>query len=232
VSRKKGEALTEQRPPRVFISYSHDSEDHAARVLRLANDLRRDGIEAIIDQYVTSPPEGWPRWMDSHVRDDDYVVMVCTETYYRRVIGKETPGTGLGVRWEGNLIYRHLYKSGADLSRYVPVLTDGGSPGHIPEPAAGASYYFIDTPSDYERLLRRLFNRPAAEMPAVGEPPALPVLAPQWTARPPATLYVVPDLPPHFLPRPEVLGELKQELLAATGARRSACRGWVASASR
>ena len=73
--------MTEQRPPRAFISYSHDFEEHAARVLRLANDLRRDGIEAILDQYITSPPEGWPRWMDSHVRDDDFVVMVCTETY-------------------------------------------------------------------------------------------------------------------------------------------------------
>jgi SEFIR domain-containing protein len=57
--------LTKQRPPKVFISYSHDSEEHAARVLRLANDLRRDGIEASIDQYITAPPEGWPRWMDN-----------------------------------------------------------------------------------------------------------------------------------------------------------------------
>ena len=52
--------------------------------------------------------------MDSHVRDDDFVVMVCTETYYRRVIGKEAPGTGLGVRWEGSLIYNHLYESRSD----------------------------------------------------------------------------------------------------------------------
>jgi hypothetical protein len=78
--------LPEQRSPRVFISYSHDSEENAARVLRLANDLRSDGIEAIIDQYITSPSEGWPRWMDTHVRDDDFVVMVCTETYCRRVV--------------------------------------------------------------------------------------------------------------------------------------------------
>ena len=124
--------MIEQRPPRVFISYSHNSEAHAARVLRLANELRRDGIEAIIDQYFTSPPEGWPRWMDSHVRDDDHVVMVCTESYYRRVIGRETPGAGLGVRWEGNLIYQHVYKAGADLSRFVPVLRDGGSPSTYP----------------------------------------------------------------------------------------------------
>ncbi len=192
----RGTALTEQRPPRVFISYSHDSEEHAARVLRLANDLRRDGIEAILDQYVTSPPEGWPRWMDSHVRDDDFVVMVCTETYYRSVIGKETPGTGLGVRWEGYLICNHLYES--DLTRFVPVLMDGGKRADIPEALRSASYYFIDQSGGYEGLLRRLFNRPAAEMPPIGERPALPVLAPQWTERPLGRLHNVPELPPNF----------------------------------
>ena len=150
--------MPNQRPPRVFISYSHDSEAHAARVLKLANKLRCDGIEAIIDQYFTSPPEGWPHWMDAHVRDDDFVVMVCTEAYYRRVVGKEAPGVGLGVRWEGRLIYNHLYKS--DLSRFVPVLLSGGKTNDLPEAVAGASHYFLETPDDYQDLLRRLFNRP------------------------------------------------------------------------
>lgn len=77
-------------------------------MLKLANDLRRDGVDTIIDRYLTSPPEGWPAWMDAHVRDDDFVIMVCTETYYRRVVRKEAPGVGLGVAWEGNLIYNHL----------------------------------------------------------------------------------------------------------------------------
>jgi hypothetical protein len=209
--------LDEQRAPRVFISYSHDSEEHAARVLALANRLRGDGVEAFLDQYITSPPEGWPRWMDSHVWDDEFVVMVCTETYYRRVIGKETPGAGLGVRWEGNLIYQHVYKSGVDLSRFVPVLTDGGSPAHIPEPAAGASYYFIDTSSGYEGLLRRLFNRPAAEMPPVGERPALPVLAAQWTEHPLGRLHNAPDLPPNFVARPDDIAPVKALLMGDGG---------------
>lgn len=123
--------MAAERPPRVFISYSHDSDVHAARVLRLANDLRRGGVEAILDQYITSPPEGWHRWMDGHIRDADFVIMVCTDTYYRRVAGKEEPGEGLGVRWEGNLIYAHLYGSGVDLSRFVPVLTDGNTPANV-----------------------------------------------------------------------------------------------------
>jgi hypothetical protein len=43
--------------PRVFISYSHDSDEHSDRVLELADRLRGNGIDAIIDQYIQFPPE-------------------------------------------------------------------------------------------------------------------------------------------------------------------------------
>ncbi len=49
---------TMSSPPRVFISYSHDSEEQSARVLALAEQLRRDGIDARIDQFEASPSEG------------------------------------------------------------------------------------------------------------------------------------------------------------------------------
>jgi len=41
----------QQRPPVVFISYSHDSAEHADRVLALSNRLHEDGIDCILDQY-------------------------------------------------------------------------------------------------------------------------------------------------------------------------------------
>jgi hypothetical protein len=44
--------LTEQRPPRVFISYSHDTFEHQERVLGLADRLRADRIDAEVDQYM------------------------------------------------------------------------------------------------------------------------------------------------------------------------------------
>ena len=38
--------------------------DHQKRVLALAERLRKDGVDAQIDQYVAgTPEEGWPRWM-------------------------------------------------------------------------------------------------------------------------------------------------------------------------
>jgi len=48
--------------PKVFISYSHDSDEHRERVLSLAERLRADGIETLLDQYVNgSPPQRWFR---------------------------------------------------------------------------------------------------------------------------------------------------------------------------
>ena len=51
-------------PPRVFISYSHDSLEHARRVLGLAERLREDGIDAQLDQYVSGTPERGGRISD------------------------------------------------------------------------------------------------------------------------------------------------------------------------
>jgi len=50
--------------PTVFISYSHDSPEHAERVISFAWVLRNDGIEPRLDWYVNgTPAEGWPRRM-------------------------------------------------------------------------------------------------------------------------------------------------------------------------
>jgi hypothetical protein len=101
--------IPEQRPPRVFLSYSHDSDKHGELVLALSERLRVDGIETLLDQYVNgSPSSGWPRWMLDQVDAADYVLVVCTETYYRRFRGHEVPGKGKGVDWEGALITQEL----------------------------------------------------------------------------------------------------------------------------
>ena len=53
----------------VFISYSHDSDDFCDKILKFSNEFRNFGIDANIDQYEDAPPEGWPRWMESQIRN-------------------------------------------------------------------------------------------------------------------------------------------------------------------
>jgi SEFIR domain len=124
----------------VFISYSHDSPDHARAVLLLSNKLRSEGINCVLDQYESSPPEGWPRWMDREVKKAQFVLMVCTERYYRRVMGEEAPGVGLGVAWESTIIYNHIFGSGSLNEKFIPVILDEADTQYIPTPVQGATF--------------------------------------------------------------------------------------------
>ncbi len=158
----------ETRPPTVFLSYSHDSPEHADRVLALSDHLRADGIDCILDQYQDSPPEGFPRWMDRHIRDADYVLMICTPTYSRRVMGEEEPGKGHGVAWESTLIYQYIYNAGTSNTRFIPVLLEGGHELDIPIPWQGVKHYRPTTKEGYEDLYRRLTGQPLTPKPALG----------------------------------------------------------------
>ena len=58
--------FSNKSPTKVFISYSHDSPEHRTRVLNFAEKLRKDGLDAWIDQYESWPEKGWPLWMEKH----------------------------------------------------------------------------------------------------------------------------------------------------------------------
>jgi hypothetical protein len=160
--------------PTVFISYSHDSREHADRVLAVANRLREDGIDCILDQYEESPPEGWTMWMDRHITNDDFVLMICTENYYCRVMGEEAPGEGLGVKWEGKLIYQHIYRADSTNTRFIPVLLAADQVSCIPTPLQDATYYRVDTEAGYETLYRRLTHQPVTIKPELGKLRSMP----------------------------------------------------------
>jgi hypothetical protein len=91
--------------PRVFVSYSHDSEQHRLRVLELTTILRSFGVDARIDHFFeVPPPRSWAAWMHDEIEAADFVLVVCTETYARRVTNREARGHGLGARWEGGIL--------------------------------------------------------------------------------------------------------------------------------
>jgi hypothetical protein len=153
--------MTNPSPPRVFISYSHDSDDHRARVLGLSERLREDGIETILDRYVErgSPPEGWPRWMLNGLEKATHVLCVCTETYYRRFRGQEVPGKGKGVDWEGALMTQSLYDARSVSNKFIPVLFIRSDEHFVPEPFRGQTFYVLDSDASYLALYDALLDQ-------------------------------------------------------------------------
>jgi tetratricopeptide (TPR) repeat protein len=146
-------------PPRVFISYSHDSAEHCDRVLALATRLRADGLDAQLDQFETSPPQGWPLWCARQILDSNYVLIVCTAAYRDRFLGLEDFGKGRGVKWEAKVIHNILYYEEVN-SGFIPVIFDRPDAEHIPETVKEASWYLVPQngtdSSGYIQLRQRL----------------------------------------------------------------------------
>jgi hypothetical protein len=139
--------------PRVFISYSHDSLEHARRVMGLAERLRKDGVDAQLDQYVAgTPARGWPRWMEDQLDSSEFVLVICTETYCQRFLGREEPDKGKGADWEGSLITLELYHTRSDTNKFVPVLFDRQDEPFIPRPLSGHTHYLLSSEDNYAKL--------------------------------------------------------------------------------
>ncbi|HSJ74944.1 MAG TPA: TIR domain-containing protein, partial [Gemmatimonadales bacterium] len=134
------------------------------KVLGLAERLRQDGLDAQLDRYVNgTPEEGWPRWMLDRLDEATSVLVVCTETYYRRFRGHEVPGRGRGADWEGALITQEIYDSASRTAKFVPVLLEAGQEPFIPEPLRGQTFYELTSEESYQELYRFLMGQAAVE---------------------------------------------------------------------
>jgi hypothetical protein len=106
--------------------------------------------------------------MEREIGKAEFVLMICTEPYYRRVMGQETPGLGLGIAWEGNLIYNNTSLN----TKFIPVIFEALHAKYIPVPLQGATRYRLY--DEYEKLYSRLIGKPPAEKPPLGKRKPLP----------------------------------------------------------
>jgi formylglycine-generating enzyme required for sulfatase activity len=119
----------------------------------LAERLRADGVDAQIDQYVQGTPlEGWARWMRNQLASADFILLVCTETYYQRFCGQGGPGQGRGVDWEGMLVTLELYRAQSRTAKFVPVVFAPGEERFVPEELSGHTHYLLTSEDQYFQL--------------------------------------------------------------------------------
>ncbi len=164
---------------KIFISYSHDSEEHKQKVLALGNRLNKEGLDCVLDQYVESPEQGWPKWMDRQIEQADFVLIICTQTYFKRARDEVKPKTGKGVKWESMLTYQDIYDNDSKNKKFIPVIFTPAGESFILKPLRGFTYYRLDSEDGYKKLYRRLTGQPETQKPPQGKVKPMPPKEPE-----------------------------------------------------
>jgi len=72
----------------VFISYSHDSDEHRKWVGELVRDLRQrlksSNVDLVCDQSNLKPGQDIARFMEQGISESDYVLVICTSNYNQK----------------------------------------------------------------------------------------------------------------------------------------------------
>ncbi len=159
--------MTEATIPKAFISYSWDDEAHKKWVKDLAVRLRGDGVDVTLDRWGVAPGGQLPEYMERSVRENDFVLIVCTPQYKTRSDNR----TG-GVGYEGDIMTAEVLVYGNN-SKFVPLLRTGEWEKAAPSWLLGK--YRVDfrgnpySEDSYQELLDYLFDR-REKAPPLGEP--------------------------------------------------------------
>jgi TIR domain len=157
------------KAPSVFISYSHDSPEHKAWVLRLATDLRERGVDATLDQWELAPGQDVAAFAQRGILEADRVVLVCSDAY----VTKAETGTG-GVGFERLIVTGEVVQS-IDTRKFIPIVRN--NVGGVRVPRFLGSRFYIDFSDDpnyeakREELLRELLGAPLLVKPPLGTNP-------------------------------------------------------------
>lgn len=156
-------------PPNVFVSYSHDSDEHKQWVLKLASDLRVHGIDATLDQWDLVPGQDLPGFMYKGIARADRVVMVCSEKY----VAKSEAGSG-GVGYERLIVTAEVTES-IDTKKFIPVVRGNTTSNKIPKHLGSRLYIDFSDDDSYkqrlEELCREILGVPATPKPPLGQSP-------------------------------------------------------------
>lgn len=102
-----------------FMSYSWDDEGHKVWVRDLATRVRGCGIDLKLDQWHLVPGDQLPQFMESAVRESDFVLIVCTPRYKLR----SDQRTG-GVGYEGDIMTAEVMTT-RNQRKFIPILRRG-----------------------------------------------------------------------------------------------------------
>ena len=153
----------------VFVSYSHDDENHSNWVLQLATRLRSDGVDMILDRWNLHLGQDLAAFMEKELSESRRILSICSENYVRKADNKEG-----GVGYEKTIMTAKIMTD-LNTNWIIPVIRNNPGTQKVPIFLAGRRY--IDFEEDclyevkYEELLRSLLDEPVLRVPELGENP-------------------------------------------------------------
>jgi tetratricopeptide (TPR) repeat protein len=129
-----------------FISYSWDAEQEKNEewVLRLAEQLKADGIDVLLDKWAVKPGDPIAPFMQQAIAKSDKVLMVCTPRYKRSADdGKGAAG------YESNIIAAQIWLT-ADHRKFIAIVKEGNEQTAVPFGLQGKCHIFFNEETRFE----------------------------------------------------------------------------------
>ncbi|WP_239772859.1 toll/interleukin-1 receptor domain-containing protein [Tenacibaculum finnmarkense] len=155
--------------PIVFISYSHDSEEHKNWVLQLATRLRSNGVDIILDRWNLKLGSDLASFMERGLSKSTRIVCICSDSYVK----KANEGKG-GAGYEKQIMTAEIIND-QNTNWVIPLIKNNKEDKKTPTFLNGRMYLnFEDSnlyESKYEELLRDILDEPILPIPEIGKNP-------------------------------------------------------------
>lgn len=154
--------------PKLFISYSWDSNEHKQWVKKLATDLQHHGVDVILDQWDARLGNDLAFFMEQGLTESQLVVCICSDQY----VEKANQQKG-GVGYEKRIMSADLI-SESNKDFIIPIIRNNYNKT-LPTFLKGLKY--ADFSDDaryvtvYGELLARIYNEDLKLKPTLGSNP-------------------------------------------------------------
>jgi hypothetical protein len=163
-----------QSKPKVFLSYAWGREEYDNRVIELAENLVRNGVEVVFDKWHLEEGHNAFTFMERTVNDPSvtHALILCEPSYAAKANDRRG-----GVGTETLIISPQVYRD-AEQVKFIPVIMERAEDGSVAVPTYMDGRKYIDlsnaeTEDDsFTRLVRRLWGKPELVPPPLGERPA------------------------------------------------------------
>ena len=161
-----------KKHPVVFLSYARTNEEHIKKMRNFVSTLRKDGIDAKIDEWDLKVGNDLYYFMENSIkREADNILLILNKEFTEKANDRKS-----GVGTEIQLICKEVYDD-VKQERVIPIVWECDEKGEPYIPTFLESRLYLDLSSNekfgknYETLLRILYNKPKNPQEELGEMP-------------------------------------------------------------